>query len=74
MQSKRYSLIEQVCNIGSGFLIALTVWAYIITPYLGIEYQAEQAMVITVIFTLISLVRGYLWRRTFNYITNRYES
>ena len=69
MQSKKASAIEQVLNIGSGFIIATLVWYYLITPYLGIPYHMDQALIVTTIFTVISVIRGYLWRRYFNQLT-----
>ena len=67
MQTKRASLVEQLCNIGSGFIIAMLLWAYIVTPYLGIEYHPGEAMNVTILFTFVSIVRSYIWRRIGNY-------
>lgn len=72
-QSKMASMIEQLCNIGSGFIIAIILWAYVVTPYLGIEYDMIQNLYITTLYTVVSMVRGYLWRRVGNYITERYR-
>lgn len=72
-QTKRYSLLEQVCNVGSGFIIALILWAYVVTPYIGIEYNIEKGLIVTAMFTVVSIIRGYLWRRVGNYITERYH-
>ena len=71
MQSKKASAIEQVLNIGSGFIIATLVWYFFMTPYLGIEYRVDQALTVTTIFTVISMIRGYIWRRIFNWLTTR---
>lgn len=66
MQSKKLSLIESICNVGSGFIISLLVWVYLIGPLFGIEKDLKQGLGITCIFTGISIVRGYIWRRLFN--------
>jgi hypothetical protein len=66
MQTKSMSLVEQICNVGSGFIISLLVWQYIICPVWHIERGSGDGVQITMVFTLVSVVRGYLWRRIFN--------
>jgi hypothetical protein len=66
MQTKSMSLIEQICNVGSGFIISLLVWQYIICPIWHIERGSGDGVQITLVFTVVSVVRGYLWRRIFN--------
>ena len=73
MQTKLFSFIEQLANIASGFIIAIVLWASVVTPYLGIPYDLFDNLVITTMFTVASLVRGYIWRRIGNHITVRYN-
>ena len=70
MQSKRESLMETALNVGSGFLIA---WVMTITvlPLFGLNTTINESFQITVIFTFVSILRGYLWRRYFNNIASR---
>lgn len=72
MQTRAFSLLEQVANIGSGYIIALLLWHYVVTPYLGIPYSLTDNLVITTMFTVVSLLRGYVWRRVGNWITITY--
>ena len=65
-QSCMESLIEQVCNVGSGFLLSLVVWVVVIKPVFDIETAFVENLWITLIFTGMSVVRGWLWRRWFN--------
>jgi len=65
-QSKKESLVEQVLNVGSGWVVSLLVWAFLISPLYNIETSLAENMGITIIFTFISIVRGYMWRRYFN--------
>jgi len=65
-QSKGESLVEQALNVGSGWLLSLLVWAFLISPLYNIETSLAENMGITIIFTFISIVRGYMWRRYFN--------
>lgn len=67
MQSRTESLIESCLNVGSGFLVALVVWAYIVKPLFDIHVSPTENVLITLIFTVVSVVRGYAWRRWFNH-------
>jgi len=71
MQSRKMSIVEQICNVGSGYLISLLVWAYIVVPYWNLEVTVHDNLTITAVFTIVSIVRGYLWRRLFNLFTNK---
>lgn len=66
MQSKRNSLIESIINVGSGFLLSIATWKLIITPIFGIEANNGQVAIISGIFTVLSIIRSYFWRRIFN--------
>lgn len=75
MQTKIQSWIEQFCNVGSGFLISLIYWQVAIIPQVqNMDYTSMGgASWITVQFTIISVIRGYLWRRYFNqFVARRY--
>lgn len=66
MQSKRQSMIESWASTAVGFLISLAVWALIVNPLYGLETSAKEGFGITVIFTVVSIIRGYYTRRFFN--------
>lgn len=65
-QSKTSSLIESILNQLSGFLLSMLVFAYVIAPIWSFEVSWDQNFIITSVFTLVSIVRSYLWRRFFN--------
>lgn len=76
MQTRRHSLTESTLNVFSGILIAFAL------SQLAHEYQHEiqkhiwkgftweisagSNVAMTTVFTLVSIVRGYFWRRHFN--------
>ena len=60
------SMIESICNVGSGFIISLIVWEFIIKSLFNIEKDFTDGLQVTMIFTVISVVRGYVWRRIFD--------
>lgn len=67
MQTRLSSFIEQLFNVGSGFLVSLIVWEYFIKSALeNGTLTIDNSIEITLIFTIISVFRGYLWRRLFN--------
>lgn len=76
MQSKRHSIIEAASNVFSGMVIAFVIsqLAHVFAPEIrqyvweGFEWKvsAGSNVIMTVILTVISIVRGYLWRRHFN--------
>jgi membrane protein implicated in regulation of membrane protease activity len=64
-QSKLESAVEAVLNVGSGFVIALFAWQFIVAPLYGYKVTMLDNLGLTSIFTIISVVRGYVWRRFF---------
>ena len=80
-QSRLGTLVEQVCNVGSGLLIAMLTWVWVMPHWFSawsyvfgevrLEYDAHSAVASATLFTIISLVRGYLWRRAFNHLQSR---
>jgi uncharacterized membrane protein len=69
MQNKKQSLLEAISNTSIGFLISLGA-TFLIFPIMGIESNAGKNIIITIFFTVISILRGYLLRRLFNKITS----
>ena len=66
-QTRLESFIESCTTVGSGFLLAWAVWAWLVAPMIKhgwIEYT--DGFIITCIFTVVSLIRVYIWRRFFN--------
>lgn len=64
-QSKKNSLVESVTQTIVGFLISLAI-QLVIYPVLNIPVTFSQNIIITSVFTIISILRGYLIRRLFN--------
>lgn len=71
MQSRLQSFVEQVLNIGSGFIISLVVWELIVKPVWNIHTDFAENLQITVLFTVVSLIRSYTWRRVFNHFSHK---
>ena len=71
MQTKVSSLIEQILNVGSGFFISLLVWTYFVVPVWHLEVNMNENLQITALFTTVSVLRGYVWRRWFNHMIVR---
>ena len=58
------SLIESVANTGAGFLVSLLIQITLFSM-MAIETTTGQNLTMSGVFTLASLVRGYLMRRLF---------
>ena len=65
MQTRTESIIETALNIGSGVFVAwlLTIYAM---PLFGYDVPNGKALVITCMYTVVSVIRSYAWRRIFN--------
>ena len=67
MQSKKLSIVEAVSNTLIGLLTSFII-QIIIYPILNIEVSINQNIIITFVFFIASIIRGYLVRRLFNKI------
>jgi len=67
MQPRRHSILEAVTNTIAGMLISFLI-QIIIYPAMGIPVRLSQNLIITAVFTLASIGRGYILRRIFNRI------
>lgn len=65
-QSRLESLVEQVLNVGSGYFLALAVQS-VVFPLYGFHTEMSSQMQIALIFTSVSILRGYTFRRIFNH-------
>jgi len=64
-QTRRQSAIETVAGVTIGFVVSL-VASVLVFPLFGHSFTLGQNIAITVIFTLLSIARGYAVRRLFN--------
>ena len=68
-QSRVESFVEQAVNLFFKFWVAAACWKFIVSPLITagiLSYQ--ESIPITIIFTVLSLIQGYFWRRVFNSI------
>lgn len=54
-------------NTASGLLISIAA-GMVVYPMFGYDVPLHQVTAITFIFTGISIVRGYCWRRLYNWL------
>lgn len=73
MQSRLGSLTETVTGTAIGYGVAVAS-NLLVLPLFGFEPTLHAASAIAVVFTGISLVRGYLVRRLFNWISHANHS
>ncbi len=65
MQSKRLSIIEAITNTVVGLTTSFVI-QLIIYPTLGIKVTISENIIITCVFFIVSILRGYVIRRVFN--------
>lgn len=65
MQTKKQSFKEAVTNTAIGFVISYAS-TFLIFPLVGFESSGGKNLIITIYFTIISILRGYVVRRCFN--------
>mgnify|MGYP007134651166 CR=1 FL=1 len=64
-QSKNKSLIETLTQTFSGLVLSFII-QIILYPIMGIPVTIGQNVIITIVFVIESIVRGYIVRRIFN--------
>lgn len=64
MQPRWQSAVEAVVNVAAGFGLALAVQLALF-PVLGLEVVLSQHLLISAVFTAVSVVRFYAIRRAF---------
>lgn len=63
-QSRRMSLIEAITNVAVGYAIAV-VTQIVVFPWFGLHASLGDNLALGLVFTTISLIRGYALRRLF---------
>ena len=75
-QSRKHSMFEAILNVFSGMVLAFSIsqlFCYFerdIQMYIYSDFHWQVAamsnVIVTCILTVVSMVRGYFWRRLFN--------
>ena len=63
-QSRLLSFVEALANVAVGYAIAVLTQLAVF-PWFGLPARLDDALGIGLIFTFVSLVRGYALRRLF---------
>lgn len=69
-QSRLHSFIEAWANVLVGFLVGL-ISNIVVLPMFGYKVTLTDAFGMSVVFTVISIVRSYVIRRWFNSFSGR---
>lgn len=64
-QTRLESIVESTFNNGSGFLISICLFEYVVKPLYD-NGMTQNSIVIVSMFTVVSMLRSYFWRRFFN--------
>jgi hypothetical protein len=66
MQSRMSSFTESCLNTASGFVISFAA-GFVVFPLFGFPTSVSTNLMLTAIYTAISVVHSYVWRRIFNH-------
>lgn len=72
MQTKKQSLIETLTSVFAGWLIGV-ILNLTVLPLFDYNITIVDSLLVSLIFTVISVVRGYLIRRFFNSKERKYD-
>lgn len=64
-QTRQGSLVESGVNVAIGYSVAF-VSQMVVFPLVGVRASVGQNVTIGLIFTVVSIARSYVVRRTFN--------
>lgn len=65
MQSKKQSLIESLTSVGIGWIIGV-ILNMLVLPLFDYDVSLTDGVLISIIFTAVSVVRSYVVRRIFD--------
>lgn len=71
-QSRRSSAMEAAISVSTGFVVSLAA-SPIVYPLFGHAFTLTQNIGITLVFTVLSLLRSYFVRRFFVWIDRKNE-
>ena len=66
-QSKKASGVEVFVNVSSGYILAIGI-QLIVFPWFDLHVNVIESAIIAAFFTSISMLRGYIVRRIFNWL------
>ena len=65
-------MVETLIGTAIGFVVSVCIWEWVIKPGWNIHTEFAQNLEITALFTVASILRGYVVRRFFNHLhTNK---
>jgi hypothetical protein len=75
MQSKKDSLLETLVSVGSGASIAFLMNLFVLPIFIDdIANQVlSTALLISVFYTTVSIIRSFIFRRIFTKFTEKYK-
>lgn len=65
-QTRVVSIVEVCMNVATGFIMAMLVWKFVIPEFFPrMAGPIVENLLVTGTFTVVSIMRGYFWRRFF---------
>ena len=64
-------MLEAWASTAFGFVVSLIVWACVVNPLFSLNTSPLDGLGITMVFTVVSIIRGYYTRRLFNWLHSK---
>lgn len=71
-QTRKHSVLETITNTSIGYIVAVAS-QYAIFPLFDVHIAPAEHAAMGVFFTVVSIIRSYILRRTFNTLMLRKE-
>ena len=66
IQTRLESLLEVCLNIFLGWLVSMSITVWVVVPLWNLTWSFADSFWVTMIYTAVAIIRGYLVRRFFN--------
>lgn len=63
---KLIAFVESITNVLTGLLLSIFIIQPIVFSSFGITLSNTENILIAIIFTIVSIIRGYIWRLFFH--------
>ena len=71
MQTRKGSMTETLVGTAVGFCLSVTIWEFVVKPVWHLNTAFVSNLQITLLFTVVSIARGYVLRRFFNHLHHK---
>lgn len=64
-------MVETIIGTAIGFTVSVCIWEFVVKPVWDLHTAFAENLSITALFTVASILRGYVVRRFFNFLHHK---